>query len=177
MRRLLVAVLLCAGPAVTSAQDADLEYRVKAAYLFNFTKFIEWPDAAFDGGRSFAFSICVAGRNPFGPALSATLVGETAAGLPLAARVVNAGGAAGCHVLFVPAGVPAGPYLRGVGKAPVLTVGESPGFLAQGGAINFVIDGGRVRFEINQAAAERAQLRISSRLLQLGRGNNPQGGE
>jgi len=177
MRRLLAAVLLCAGPAVTSAQDAGLEYRVKAAYLFNFTKFVEWPEAAFTGGRSFSFSICVAGRNPFGPALTATLVGETAAGLPLAARVVSAGGAAGCHVLFVPASVPAGPYLRGVGTSPVLTVGESPGFLAQGGAINFVVDDGRVRFEINQAAAERAQLRISSRLLQLGRGNTPQGDE
>jgi hypothetical protein len=109
--------------------------------------------------------------------LTATLVGETAAGLPLDARVVNAGGAAACHVLFVPAGVPAAPFLRGVAQSPVLTVGESPDFLAQGGAINFVLDGGRVRFEINQAAAERAQLRISSRLLQLGRGSQPQGGD
>jgi hypothetical protein len=175
MQRLLVAVLLCAAMAPTSAQDAGLEYRVKAAYLFNFTKFIEWPNGAFIGGRSFSFSICVAGRNPFGPALTATLAGETAAGLPLAARVVNAGGAAGCHVLFLPTGVPAAPYLRAVGTSPVLTVGESPGFLAQGGIINFVLDGGRVRFEINQAAAERAQLRISSRLLQLGRGSGPRG--
>jgi hypothetical protein len=173
MRRFLVAVLLCAGTALTSAQDAALEYRVKAAYLFNFTKFIEWPGSAVATGRSF--SICVAGRNPFGPALTSTLVGETAAGLPLAARVVNASEAAACHVLFVPRGVAAPPYLRGVAKSPVLTVGESPDFLAQGGAINFVLDDGRVRFEINQAAAERAQLRISSRLLQLGRGHNPQG--
>jgi hypothetical protein len=175
MRRFLVPVLLCAGAVLMSAQDANLEYRVKAAYLFNFTKFVEWPTAAFAGGRAFSFSICVAGRNPFGPALTATLVGETVAGRPLAARVVNAGGAAGCHVLFVPAGVPAAAYLRAVGKEPVLTVGESADFLAQGGAINFVLDEGRVRFEINQAAAERAQLRISSRLLQLGRGSNPQG--
>ena len=177
MRRLLAAVLLCAGSTVTSAQDAALEYRVKAAYLFNFTKFIEWPNGAFVGGRSFSFSICVAGRNPFGPVLNTTLVGETAAGLPLAARVVNAGGAAGCHVLFVPAGVPAATYLRAVDTLPVLTVGESPDFLAQGGIINFVLDGGRVRFEINQTAAERAQLRISSRLLQLGRGSEPRGDE
>jgi len=98
MQRLLVAVLLCAATAATSAQDVGLEYRVKAAYLFNFTKFIEWPNGAFVEGRSFSFSICVAGRNPFGPALTTTLAGETAAGLPLAARVVNAGGAAGCHV-------------------------------------------------------------------------------
>ena len=177
MRRLLAAVVLCAGTAVMSAQDVDLEYRVKAAYLFNFTKFIEWPNAAFVGGRSFSFSICVAGRNPFGPALTATVARETAAGLPLATRVVNAGGAPGCHVLFVPAGVAAAPYLRSVGNLPVLTVGESPDFLAQGGIINFVLDAGRVRFEINQAAAERAQLRISSRLLQLGRASEPRGGD
>jgi hypothetical protein len=104
-------------------------------------------------------------------------VGETAAGLPLATRVVAATDAASCHVLFVPRGVDAAAYLRAVGASPVLTVGESPDFLAQGGAINFVLEGGRVRFVINQAAAERAQLRISSRLLQLGRGSDTQGDE
>src|SRR5918996_5637940 len=107
MRRFLVAVLLCAGTALTSAQDADLEYRVKAAYLFNFTKFIQWPDAAVANGRSF--TICVAARNPFGPALTSTIVGETAAGLPLTARVADANDARACHVLFVPRGVAAAP--------------------------------------------------------------------
>jgi len=170
MRRFLVALMMCAPPAWTSAQDVALEYRVKAAYLFNFTKFIDWPVTATDGGN--AFSICLAGRNPFGPTLAATLVGESAAGLPITARVVSAGQASSCQVLFVPRGVAAAPYLRGIGAAPVLTVGESPDFLTQGGAINFVLDGGRVRFEINQQAAERAQLKVSSRLLQLGRSND-----
>ena len=173
MRRFLVAVLLCAPTAWTSAQDVPLEYRVKAAYLFNFTKFIDWPVTA-TGDRN-SFSICLAGRNPFGPMLSATLVGETAAGLPLASRVVSAGQASSCQVLFVPRGVAAAPYLRGIGVAPVLTVGESPDFLTQGGAINFLLDSGRVRFEINQAAAARAQLKVSSRLLQLGRASDSQG--
>ena len=173
MRRFLVALMLCAATAWTSAQDVALEYRVKAAYLFNFTRFIDWPVTATGGGNSF--SICIAGRNPFGPTLSATLVGESAAGMPMTARVVSASQASSCQVLFVPRGVAATPYLRGIGGAPVLTVGESPDFLTQGGAINFVLDGGRVRFEINQAAAERAQLKVSSRLLQLGRGNDSQG--
>jgi hypothetical protein len=172
MRRFMVALMLSATTAWTSAQDVPLEYRVKAAYLFNFTKFVDWPVTATAG--SF-FSICLAGRNPFGPTLSATLVGEVAAGLPMMARVVSAPQASSCHVLFVPRDIAAAPYLRGIGAAPVLTVGESPNFLTQGGAINFVLDGGRVRFEINQAAAERAQLKVSSRLLQLGRGNDPQG--
>src|SRR5687768_5344805 len=128
MRRLLVALLLCAVTAWASAQDVPLEYRVKAAYLFNFTKFIDWPVTATGGGNSF--SICLAGRNPFGPTLSATLVGESAAGLPMTVRVVSAPQASSCHVLFVPRGIAAGPYLRGIGAAPVLTVGESPNFLA-----------------------------------------------
>ena len=175
MRRLLSALVLCGCTASASAQDAGLEYRVKAAYLFNFTKFVEWPDAAVQ--NIAAFNICAAGRNPFGPALSSTFVGETAAGLPLMARVVGADTVSSCQVLFVPRGVAAAAYLRAVGASPVLTVGESPDFLAQGGAINFVIEGGRVRFAINQAAAERARLRISSRLLQLGRGSDIQGDE
>jgi hypothetical protein len=174
MRRFLVGLLLCACTAWTSAQDAALEYRVKAAYLFNFTKFVEWPGAAV---QRTAFTICAAGRNPFGPVLASTVLGETAAGLPLVARVVGPADVSSCHVLFVPRGVAAADYLRAVGASPVLTVGESPDFLAQGGAINFVLESGRVRFAINQAAAERAQLRISSRLLQLGRGNDAQGDE
>jgi hypothetical protein len=173
MRRILVSIVLCAWPAMMSAQDVGLEYRVKAAYLLNFTKFVEWPPGAFDNTRSF--SICMAGRSPFGTALSSTFVGETAAGLPLAARVVSPGGASSCHVLFVPRGVAAAPYLKGMGASPVLTVGESADFLAQGGAINFVLESGRVRFAINQAAAERARLRVSSRLLQLGRRSDVQG--
>jgi hypothetical protein len=173
MRRILMALVLCAWPALPAAQDADLEYRVKAAYLFNFTRFVEWPAGAFADTK--AFSICVAGKNPFGTALSSTFAGERAAGLPLAARVVNPGGASSCHVLFVPRGIAAAAYLRGIGASPVLTVGESPGFLAQGGAINFVLESGRVRFEIDQTAAERARLRVSSRLLRLGLGRDAQG--
>ena len=168
MRHLLVAVLVFAGTARTFAQDVALEYRVKAAYLFNFTKFVEWPPTAF--AKEESFRICVAGRNPFGPELSSTLVGETAAGLPLASQIVSVDDAASCHVLFVPRGVAATPYLRSVASTPVLTVGESPDFVTQGGAINFVLEGGRVRFEIDQEAAERAQLKVSSRLLQLGTG-------
>ncbi len=168
MRRLLAAIVLFAGSGATFAQDVALEYRVKAAYLFNFTKFVEWPTAALESGNSF--QICLAETNPFGPALAATLVGETAAGLPLAARVIEPEDAGACHVLFVPRTVAAMPFLRSIGTTPVLTVGETPDFLNQGGAIRFVVEGGRVRFEINQTAAERAQLKVSSRLLQLGRG-------
>jgi hypothetical protein len=173
MRSLLTGLLLCTSALPAAAQDGELEYRVKAAYLFNFTKFVEWPDTTLQ--NTTAFNICTAGINPFGTILSSTVAEETAAMLPLAARVVTAGEAASCQVLFVPRGVPAAPYLRAVNASPVLTVGESVTFLEQGGAISFVIEDGRVRFKINQAAAERVRLRISSRLLQLGRASDSQG--
>lgn len=173
MRILLTGLLLCAVPA--AAQEGGLEYQVKAAYLFNFTKFVEWPDMTLQNAT--AFSICTARINPFGRALLSIVADENAAMLPLAARVVSADEAASCHVLFVPRGVAAAPYLRAVASSPVLTVGESPEFLAQGGAINFVVEDGRVRFVINQAAAERVRLRISSRLLQLGRAADSQGND
>ena len=169
-RPLALALLLLAAvtvPAVTlRGQEVTLEYQVKAAYLLNFTRFVDWPQGAF--GQGSPFTICVAGRNPFGPALEATLEGETAAGRGLTSRVVR-DAAADCHTLFVPRGVAAAPYLRSVRAAPVLTVGETEEFLMQGGMIRFVMDNGRIRFEINQDAATRAQLRISSRLLQLAR--------
>jgi hypothetical protein len=75
----------------------------------------------------------------------------------------------GCDVLFVPAGVPAAPLLHDARTRPILTVGESETFLRAGGIVNFFMDDGKVRFEINQDAASRAQLRISSRLLRLAR--------
>ena len=175
MRSLLTGLLLCAWTLPASAQEAGLEYRVKAAYLFNFTKFVEWPDVTLQNAT--AFNICTAGINPFGRALSSIVADENAAMLPLASRVVSADEAASCHVLFVPRGVSAAPYLRAVASSPVLTVGETSGFLTQGGAISFVVEDGRVRFVINQAAAERVRLRISSRLLQLGRAADSQGND
>jgi hypothetical protein len=148
-----------------SAQDAPLEYRVKAAYLFNFTKFVEWPAGAMSEGAPF--TICVAGNNPFDTALEETIRGETASGRSLQSRPAE--GSETCQVLFVPHDVDPVPLLKRTRMQPVLTVGESPDFLRLGGIINFVRDGGKVRFEISQEAATRAQLRISSRLLRLAR--------
>lgn len=164
MKRLLVAACVFAGAVTSTAQDVSLEYRVKAAYLLNFTRFVEWPPAALAGGAPF--DICVAGRNPFGPVLGATVSGETAAGRMLVSRIVR-DNPAQCQVLFVPRGVAAAEYVPRVRTAPVLTVGEAPDFLRQGGIINFVLEDGKVRFEINPDAATRSQLTISSRLLKL----------
>jgi hypothetical protein len=171
-----LALLLAAGgvpagasPAAQASEDVTLEYRVKAAYLFNFTKFIEWPDAAVPPGAPI--TICVAGDSPFGAALDEIIRGEAVNGRPLAAR--RAEPPAGCHVVFVPRGTSPAAALRPFRSLPVLTVGESDDFLRQGGMVNFVIDDGKVRFEIDHEAAERAHVRISSRLLRLARATEP----
>lgn len=158
------------SPAAARAQQVPLEYRVKAAYLYNFTKFVEWPAGAFAAGTPL--SLCVAERNPFGSVLADTLRGEEVQGRQVAARVVDEPGAP-CHVLFIPDGVAPARWLVAARTQPVLTVGESDDFLGQGGMVRFILEENRIRFEIRQDNAERAQLRISSRLLRLGRAPGP----
>jgi hypothetical protein len=156
----LLAVILAIWPA--TAQDVSLEYRIKASFLYNFVKFVEWPATA----RSGPLTICVAGRNPFGSVLDDTIRGERVNGRSLTARVILEPDAS-CHVVFVPQGAAVGAYLRAARGLPILTVGEEYRFLDQGGIIAFVVEANHVRFAINSEAAERTQLIVSSRLLQL----------
>jgi hypothetical protein len=155
---------LVLSAASLHAQEVSLEYQLKAAYLFNFVKFVEWPAGAPSG----PLVICVAGRNPFGNALAETLRGEDVNDRMLATRVISMP-ESGCHVVFLPQGISGTPYLRAARGSPTLTVGESPEFIAEGGIVNFVAEDGRIHFQISQGAAARADLRISSRLLRLAR--------
>lgn len=157
-------VLVLAGSPV-GTQEVALEYRLKAAYLLNFTKFVEWPPKS-DAGP---FRLCLAGHDPFGEALAAALRGETVNARPIDVRVVVTPDP-GCDLLFVPGDVSATPFLRAARGSATLTVGETPRFTAQGGVINFVLQESTVRFQINAEEAERAGLRISSHLLRLARG-------
>jgi hypothetical protein len=172
-RRLLGAACLSLMAASAAGQAIALEYGVKAAYLLNFTRFVEWPRTALEG--TDPFTVCVAGANPFGPVLARTLAGEIVAGRTVVSRVVTDAAGARCHVLFIPRTVAAAPFLRAVRGTPVLTVGEAEGFLEQGGAINFVLEEGKVRFEVNPDAVSRNQLTMSSRLLRLARNRTPDG--
>src|SRR5204863_8590795 len=101
MRRLLVSFAIIAGALPAAAQDVPLEYRVKAAYLYNFLKFVDWP-----ADTAAPLTICVAARNPFGGVLADTVRGERVAGRPVVAKVVPEPDA-GCHVLFIPRGTAA----------------------------------------------------------------------
>jgi hypothetical protein len=159
-RVLLLLIVVPALLAHPNAQTPTLEYEVKAAYLLNFLKFVEFPPSAGP------LQICVAGRNPFGTALDEIVRGEQIQGRMVTTRVILEP-EPNCHVIFVPDGAKTSAYLRAVRGAPVLTVGEDAQFIMQGGIVNFVLQGTNVRFEIDPMAAEQAKLRISSRLLQL----------
>jgi hypothetical protein len=166
-RRLGIALLLLrAGPL--HGQDVSVEYQVKAAFLYNFIRFVEWPPSAQSGD----LIVCMAGRNPLGPYFEGTVKGETTGGRPIVPRVILEPDA-DCKVVFVPRGATTSAYLRAARGVPVLTIGEADDFLEAGGIINFYGDNGKVRFEISTQAAERSQLRLSSRLLRLARIRNP----
>jgi hypothetical protein len=168
MKRLLASVVgILFSVSTTPAQDAAVEYQVKAAFLFNFAKFVEWPSRAFPATNS-AFNICLAG-DPFRGAVEKTIQGERWNGRPLAVkRIDSASSVPGCHIVYVSRSVPRDmEILMAAANAPVLTVGEAADFITAGGIIRFTASGRRIRFEINPEAAERVSLRVSSRLLRL----------
>ncbi len=147
------------------AQAID-EYRVKAAFLYNFAKFVEWPADAFKSATD-PITICVLG-NPFGDRLTATINGKQIDDRRLAVREISdAAEASGCQILFVAGEKKRAALFGHVKTQPILTVGESGNFAAAGGVVAFKLDGGRVRLQINVFAADRARLRISSKLLSL----------
>jgi|SRR5690348_2285263 uncharacterized protein DUF4154 len=154
------------------------EYQVKAAFLYNFAKFVEWPAQAFPSS-SAPFRICVLGRDPFGDTFTGIVQGKLISGHPIVALTLpSAAEVRPCHVLFIgntdSATLKAAlDRMRGF---PILTVGESADFLALGGMINFVLEDDRVRFEINLAAAELHHLKLSSKLLAVARVVNVGGG-
>jgi hypothetical protein len=172
LRRLSVAVAslaLIAGVPETLLAQATDEAHVKAAFLFNFAKFVSWPSQVFKN-PSDSFRICVLGPGVVGPALAELARDKMVGDRPLIVSTVSESTAAtSCQILFVAATSTqkARLLLDELKSRSVLTVGESAGFAANGGMINFKVEDGRVRFEINPKAAEQARLQISSRLLSL----------
>jgi len=158
------AVRLASGQV--QAQSVD-EYQVKAAFLYNFAKFVEWPPHK---GPDDSFVICVLGRSPFGPLLEQAVRGKQIEGRALIVREISeVRDASGCQILYVPASenkrIPA--ILDKLKTDAVLTVGETQTFAADGGVINLKVEGGKVHLEVNMCAAERVKLHISSKLLSL----------
>lgn len=145
-----------------------LEYQVKAAFLLNFTKFIEWPPLE-PADAAPSTSICIVGDDPFGRVLDQMVAGETLQGRKLTVERVMRPVPSSCRVVFVSRSEKDVPGFLASLPSGVLTVGDDPAFLRQGGMIAFVVDRRRVRFDINQAAALKSAVRISSRLLSVAR--------
>ena len=154
------------------------EYEVKAAFLYNFTKFVEWPPQAFPQ-PSAPLRLCVLGQNPFGDSLAKIARGKSISGRPIVStQLQSPAEVRSCHVLFLnqsDLGTLRQDFDR-LRDLPVLTVGESADFLPLGGMIRFVLEQERVRFEINLEAAERHHLKLSSKLLAVARVVNVGGG-
>ena len=165
----LALVVTPASKAIPTERSRTLEYQVKSAFLFNFAKFVDWPSDPNLSPDS-NLTLGVVGKDPFGDTLEETVRGKTVHGKKLVIRRFRqVEELEPCHILFISSSVASRlpeilERLRGL---PVLTVGETKRFTHVGGVINFFVERKMVRFEINAAAAERAGLRVSSRLLSL----------
>jgi hypothetical protein len=158
------------GARPASAQtNPSSEYQVKAAFLFHFAQFVEWPEETLKDASS-PLTYCTIGEDPFHGSLDAALNGKTIGARSF--RVLHfkqPQEVQGCQVLFVGTAerkfLPS--ILASVKGNSVLTVGESEHFVQEGGMIGFCLEENKIRFEINLEAAQKANLRISSRLLAL----------
>lgn len=159
---LLAAGILLAVPA--NAATEPLEYAVKAAYLYKFGFFVQWPPAAFAAASS-AVNLCVLGDDPFGETLDTAVNGQHIGGRPIVIkRMKTIAKGSGCHILYITGD--AVPALEAVKGSSVLTVTDGHKQTAPG-IINFVLKDNRVRFTIDDEAAAQNNLAISSKLLSL----------
>lgn len=172
LQRILPAVIVSLVAMMTTfsvrADDPPLEYRIKAAYLYKFGAFVEWPAQAFQSSAS-AVNVCIAGKDPFDGFLDQATQGQKIADRPIVIRRLEIiGRDSGCQIAYVGGSDhqtidQALEALRGAG---VLTVTDE-GAGTNTGIVRFVTQDNRVRFEIDQQAAERDGLKISSKLLSL----------
>ena len=161
-----LALLLPADAGAQASQPS--EYQVKAAFLFNFAKFVEWPPETFAGETS-PLVIGILGDNPFGSDLERIVAGKLINNRPITVRSFpTAAEAANCHILFISSSEKRLPeIIQSLHGTPVLIVGETDQFIASGGMVNFVQEASKIRFQINDDAAKAARLKISSKLLSL----------
>ncbi len=166
----LISLLLISSLFPSLAQiNPARQYQVKAAFLYNFTQFVEWPASAFPE-EGAPIVIGVIGEDPFGYYLDEVVAGEEINGHPLEIHrfdpndeVVN------CHILFinVMSKYKLKEVLQKTKGESILTVSDMPEFIQKGGMIRFNMVNNKLRFQINPMASDSAELKISSKLLQL----------
>lgn len=175
LARWALLVLLLPAPAL--AADGDpLEYAVKATYLYKFAAYVDWPASAFATPGS-PLTLCIAGDDPFGASLDSAVRDQRVAGRALVVRrLKSVGREADCHILFVGGADPLrAQFLAAVRGSAVLTVTDRHESGGAAGIIDFVMRDNRVRFDIDEAAATRNGLVISSKLLKLALNLRPLG--
>jgi YfiR/HmsC-like len=166
--RLLVAVFLLFAFVPAHAQTHPTEFQVKAAYVFNFGKFIKWPADA--SSAASPFEICVLGKDSFATVLNSTVSGESIDRRSIAVkRISNLQEAAACNILFIGSSEESRlkTILAATQHVSILTVSDIPHFAERGGVIGFVTQEEKIRFEVNLGAAEQSHLALSSELLKV----------
>jgi hypothetical protein len=174
-KRLLGSFFLCIAMLLSKDGDQRVlaqsinEYQVKAAYLYNFAKFIEWPPEAFANDQSPLF-LCIVGEDPFGQPLDGIAQGKLINGHALVVRrTTNLDDLKTCQIVFIGSGDKKrlSELLRRLKGSSALAVGENRDFTGMGGSIQFFLEKDRIRFSINIDALQRAHLTASSKLLAL----------
>ena len=166
---LLLSLHLLGGGRRSGAQTANEEYRVKAAFIFHFAQLVDWPSSGQTGAEN-SLLLCTLGEDPFQGTLEGTVAGKAIGNRVI--RIPHLGepqDMQACQILFLGRAqskhIPT--LVADLHNAPILTVGETAGFLDAGGMICFLLEENKVRFDINLDAAESAKLKIGSRLLIL----------
>ena len=149
------------------AENVDVEYKVKAGYLYNFTKFITWPE----DNKDKTFNLCIIGEDPFGDLIE-PIEQRSAFGRPIKLFKFNrTNKEQRCHILFISSSIKDNALFKGLLAAydddDTLTVGESDGFAAQGGMIGFVNRQGKIKLQINLKALQQSHIKISAKLLEV----------
>jgi hypothetical protein len=170
-RRRLGTIGLCGlmlflwGSLTMHAQTSMSEYQVKALFLLNFVKYVDWP-----AGESGPITIGILGQDNFDDNLTNAVEGKSINGRAITIKHLSSGdNMSGCAVLFISSSENSelSVILSKTGSLPILTVGESDSFLGNGGIINFMLKEGKIHLAINLKAAQKANLQISSKLLSV----------
>jgi len=171
LRRAAAIAIGFAALLSTGRAQRATEYEVKASYIDSFPQYIEWPARAWTSADA-PFRICIVGSDPFGAAIDRATRGQSVQGHRIAVerQAVDAN-LSRCQMVFVPSDQTArsAAILKSLNSSSVLTIGEDLEFLRAGGALAMVVDGGRVRFDINLRSADVKDLHWSSKLLRLAR--------
>lgn len=168
-RWLMLIVLLFPQVNTVMAQRSPAEEQVKAVFIYNFTKFIDWPANSFNHPEP-AFVIGVVGNQSISPFLQEAIAGELAAGRPILIKhFASAREIKNCHILYIGSEDPdrVKAIIAQTQNQSILTVSDSPNFLRWGGMVRFYTEKGKIRLEINSDAAKSAGIRISSKLLSV----------